>query len=66
MKAKWLGMMAAVAATLPVSPERFVDAELARLFRTRKPEKYPGQRRAYLIGANCPEGERMRAARDPN
>ena len=30
-------------------------------FYTRKPEKYHGQRRAYLIGANCPEVERMRA-----
>ena len=52
-----LRTLAATAAWLAASG---VSAPI--LLRTPKPEKYPDQRRAYLIGANCPEGERMRAA----
>lgn len=36
-------------------------AGVPRLNRTPKPEKYPGQRRAYLMGASSAEGEKYRA-----
>ncbi len=52
MKSSVLAVAAIAAGTSP-----------QRLKHVRKPEKYPGQRRAYLIGANCAEGERMRKER---
>lgn len=38
-----------------------VGGMASRAFRWPKPEKYPGQRRAYLIGASSVEGEKYRA-----
>lgn len=50
------GSLAAMAAWAAAS-----GVGIPRLSRTPKPEKYPGQRRAYLMGASSAEGEKYRA-----